>query len=117
MVVVGDFFVEKGDKPWNGKDFLPTGPLGMKFDKMGTTPWPWQTCAVVFHLSPKTGGKGQLYRSLMLERMSLMISLVSGSDLHCFSTRSMEWRMVVWSRLSNSLPMSFRESLVMCRVR
>ena len=43
-------------------------------------------------------GKGeefQLYRSLMLERMSLMTSLVSGSVLHCFSTRSMEWRMVV----------------------
>ena len=59
----------------------------------------------------------QPYLALMLVLMSLTISSVFGSSLHSFSTRLMELRMVEWSRSPNSLPMSFRESLVICRVR
>ena len=48
----------------------------------------------------------------MLAVMSLMISAVSGLSFTIFSMRSMEWSTVVWSRPSNSRPISFRERLV-----
>lgn len=35
------------------------------------------------------------YRALMLERISLMTSVISGVLFFSFSTRSMEWRTVV----------------------
>ena len=94
--------VENPKKSRNDRACFPTWLRGQN----GTSFFPlWKVSPCphsLFHLSTKYGGifwgKGeefQLYRSLMLERMSLMTSLVSGSVLHCFSTRSMEWRMVV----------------------
>ena len=81
----------------------------------------------VFHIFTKSGGivddlrEGKLllfysYRILIFAVISLMISLISGSSLTIFSTRSMEWSTVVWSRPSNSLPISFKERLVMLRI-
>ena len=57
------------------------------------------------------------YRALMLARMSLMTSEISGVVFLSFSIRSMEWSTVVWSRFSNSLPISLRERLVISRMR
>lgn len=62
------------------------------------------------------GGPLYSYRMLMLAVMSLMISAFSGSVLIRSSTRSMEWSTVVWSRPSNSLPISFRDRLVIRRI-
>ena len=39
--------------------------------------------------------KSYSYRALMLERISLMTSVISGVLFFSFSTRSMEWRTVV----------------------
>ena len=57
------------------------------------------------------------YRALMFARMSLMTSEISGVVFLSFSIRSMEWSTVVWSRFSNSLPISLRERLVISRMR
>ena len=62
-------------------------------------------------------GDAHSYRALMFARMSLMTSEISGVVFLSFSIRSMEWSTVVWSRFSNSLPISLRERLVISRMR
>ena len=68
-------------------------------------------------ICPKRGGRLYSYLALMLARMSLMTSEISGVVFLSFSMRSMEWRTVVWSRFSNSRPISFRDMLVISRMR
>ena len=60
---------------------------------------------------------GHSYRLLMLVVMSLMISAFSGSFLTRASIRDRELSTVLWSRLSNPFPMSYREVPTICRMR
>ena len=60
--------------------------------------------------------RAQSYRLFTLEVMSLMISFSSRSVFSMVSIRSAECMTVVWSRPSNSLPISFRDRLVICRI-
>ena len=54
---------------------------------------------------------------LMLVVISLTRSAKAGSVCICCSTFCSEWRMVVWSRLLNSLPMSFMGRAFIRRIR
>ena len=79
----------------------------------------WKAGPVRFSFFSTVGAPAvetQSYRALMLAFRSLMISATSGLLLMSFSTRSMECMTVVWSRLSNSLPISFRDRLVIRRI-
>lgn len=56
------------------------------------------------------------YRLLIFAVISLMISAFSGSFFIISSIRLIELITVVWSRPSNSLPISFKDRLVMRRI-
>lgn len=68
-----------------------TGEKGEKLVHIQLSTFPQN----VVEIDMNKNSRSYSYRALMLERISLMTSVISGVLFFSFSTRSMEWRTVV----------------------